>query len=191
MKVRLRERDGERGRRDNGPGGRRGGEKRDPGGSRLAPGLPLGDRTFQCHGHQRPGLAAAELECSTAVLGRRGDFLCRAQCFGREIQDFAWSRLALVRRLSCRLSERGHNGPCRRSRRGVCPLSVSAGGLRAGSATVLPAFRSTLATEPLVLDTSPSSKFDAPRNPATNAVSAVSYTHLRAHETDSYLVCRL
>src|SRR5665647_2974058 len=26
---------------------------------------------------------------------------------------------------------------------------------------------------------------------ASNAVAAVSYTHLRAHETDSYLVCRL
>ena len=25
----------------------------------------------------------------------------------------------------------------------------------------------------------------------TNLIAAVSYTHLRAHETDSYLVCRL
>src|SRR5664279_5894226 len=29
------------------------------------------------------------------------------------------------------------------------------------------------------------------RSPAPKMVNAVSYTHLRAHETDSYLVCRL
>src|SRR5665647_2394190 len=29
------------------------------------------------------------------------------------------------------------------------------------------------------------------RNTASLAAAAVSYTHLRAHETDSYLVCRL
>ena len=28
-------------------------------------------------------------------------------------------------------------------------------------------------------------------DPTTGGVTAVSYTHLRAHETDSYLVCRL
>src|SRR5680860_1836924 len=64
-------------------------------------------------------------------------------------------------------------------------LCVSAGVWTSTEPPAAPAVKLMVTGWALVLTTIPDSA------PASPLARAVSYTHLRAHETDSYLVCRL
>ena len=84
--------------------------------------------------------------------------------------------------LTLRLEASGHAGYAPAGQDIVC----------AGASTLMQALVSLLAGE----KTARSDAWDEPEGPRLAVTAAapqepVSYTHLRAHETDSYLVCRL
>src|SRR5680860_701156 len=89
---------------------------------------------------------------------------------------------------ACSSRHDGHQVPHTFNRRGspwnTCWLTCTSGRCRSSRAN------SGMAL-PTRADSNFVGSFPMPENSNTPKTRAVSYTHLRAHETDSYLVCRL